>query len=267
MAVTIIKKGDHGSAVQDLQRRLNMHGARLTVDGWFGEATEAAVATIQRRAGLVVDGVAGPKTMEALRGEDCSRRLKEADLQAAADRLGVELACVKAVNEVESRGSGFLDDGRPVILLERHIAYRQAKAADLPVDTMALRYPNLVNPTRGGYAGGAAEWSRFDNLRSVTSQQIAVEACSWGAFQVMGYHWARLGYPSAQAFRDEMSHSEDRQLDAFIRFIEADPAMLKALKAKKWAEFARLYNGPAYKENLYDAKLGAAFAKAERLAA
>ena len=267
MAVTIIKKGDHGSAVQDLQRRPNMHGARLTVDGWFGDATEAAVATIQRRAGLVVDGVAGPKTMEAMRGEDCSRRLKEADLQAAADRLGVELACVKAVNEVESRGSGFLDDGRPVILLERHIAYRQAKAADLPVDTMALRYPNLVNPNRGGYAGGAAEWSRFDNLRSVTSLQIAIEACSWGLFQVMGYHWQALGYASAEEFQAQMMDSESNQLDAFVRFVLLDPAMLKALKAKKWTEFARLYNGPAYKENLYDAKLAAAYAKAERLAA
>lgn len=267
MAVTIIKKGDHGSAVQDLQRRLNMHGARLTVDGWFGEATEAAVATIQRRAGLVVDGVAGPKTMEALRGEDCSRRLKEADLQAAADRLGVELACVKAVNAVESRGSGFLDDGRSVILLERHIAYRQAKAADLPADTMALRYPNLVNPNRGGYAGGAAEWARFENLRLITSDAIAIESCSWGLFQVMGYHWAALGYASAKDFQAQMTASEGKQLDAFVRFIEADPALLKALKAKKWAEFARLYNGPAYKENLYDAKLAAAFAKAERLAA
>lgn len=262
----IIKKGDHGSAVQDLQRRLNMHGARLTVDGWFGDATETAVATVQRRAGLVVDGVAGPKTMEAMRGDDCSRRLKESDLQSAADRLGVELACVKAVNTVESRGSGFLDDGRPVILLERHVAYRQAKAVDLPVDTMVLRYPNLINPNRGGYTGGAAEWSRFNNLRSVTSQQIAIEACSWGLFQLMGYHWQELGYASAEEFQTQMMASESNQLDAFVRFVLLDPAMLKALKAKKWADFARLYNGPAYKENLYDAKLAAAYAKAERLA-
>lgn len=266
MAV-IIKKGDHGSAVQELQRRLNLHGARLEPDGWFGDDTEAAVATIQRRAGLVVDGRAGPKTMEALRGEDISRRLKEADLQAAADRLGVLLASVKAVNAVESRGSGFLDDGRPAILLERHVAYRRAKEADLPVDMLTMRYANLVNPKRGGYAGGAAEWSRFDNLRSVTSHQIAVEACSWGLFQVMGYHWQALGYASAEDFHRCMKTSEADQLDAFVRFVLLDPALHKALKAKKWAEFARLYNGPAYKENLYDAKLAAAYAKAERLAA
>lgn len=266
MAV-IIKKGDHGSAVQELQRRLNLHGARLEPDGWFGDDTEAAVAMIQRRAGLVVDGRAGTKTMEALRGEDISRRLKEADLQAAADRLGVPLASVKAVNEVESRGRGFLDDGRPVILLERHVAYRRAKEADLPAETLAMRYPNLVNPKRGGYAGGAAEWARFDNLRSVTSHGIAVESCSWGLFQIMGYHWQALGYANEDDFKSAMMASEGQQLDAFVRFVLLDPALHKALKAKKWAEFARLYNGPAYKENLYDAKLAAAYAKAERLAA
>lgn len=263
----LIKKGAHGAIVQELQRKLNTQGAKLTVDGWFGDATEAAVANLQRRAGLVVDGIAGPKTQEALRGEAGSQRLREADLQAAADRLGVPLACVKAVNEVESRGSGFLADGRPVILLERHVAYRQAKAAGLAVDAMALRYPNLVNPKRGGYTGGAGEWSRFDNLRSVTNQQTAIEACSWGLFQVMGYHWAALGYASAEEFQAKMMAGEDHHLDAFVRYVLLDPALVKALKAKKWAEFARLYNGPAYKENLYDAKLAAAYVKAERLAA
>ncbi|MBN3005575.1 N-acetylmuramidase family protein [Chromobacterium alkanivorans] len=266
MAVTI-KKGDHGSAVAELQRTLNSHGAKLDVDGWFGDATEAAVATVQRRAGLVVDGIVGVKTQEALRGQQDTRRMCEADLVAAADRLGVPLACVKAVNAVESRGSGFLDDGRPAILLERHIAYRQGKEAGMPVDVMASRYSNLINPKRGGYAGGSAEWARFDNLRSITSQQIAVEACSWGMFQVMGYHWAALGYADAEDFQRAMMASEANQLDAFVRYVLLDPALSKALKAKKWAEFARLYNGPAYKENLYDAKLAAAYAAAERLAA
>lgn len=263
----VMKKGAHGAAVQELQRKLNTQGAKLTVDGWFGDATEAAVATVQRRAGLVVDGIAGPKTMEVLRGECTKPRLREADLQAAADRLGVPLACIKAVNAVESRGSGFLPDGRPAILLERHVAYAKAKDAGLDADALASRYPNLINPVRGGYAGGAAEWSRFDNLRAVAGDTIAIAACSWGLFQVMGYHWERLGYPSAQAYRDSMYLNEANQLEAFARFIEADPALLKALKGKRWAEFARLYNGPAYKENCYDAKLAAAFDRAERLAA
>lgn len=263
--VVTLKFGSTGSAVLQLQKALNTHGASLIADAWFGKSTEAAVAAFQRSVGLVVDGVAGPKTISALLGDDYSRLLREADLQAAADRLGVELACVKAVNAVESRGSGFLPDDRPIILLERHVAYRQAKSVKMPVDTMALRYPNLINQKRGGYSGGAAEWSRFDNLRSVTTQSIAVESCSWGLFQIMGHHWNDLGYASADDFQQCMASREGAQLEAFIRFIEANPTLLKALKSKKWADFARMYNGPAYKENLYDAKLAAEYTKAERL--
>ena len=50
-------------------------------------------------------------------------------------------------------------------------------------------------------------------------------------------------------------------LDAFVRFILADPTLLKALRAGAWATFAKQYNGPAYKENMYDVKLQRAYAR------
>ena len=40
---------------------------------------------------------------------------------------------------------------------------------------------------------------------------------------------------------------------------QSGAALLKALQSRKWADFARLYNGPAYKENLYDVKLARAY--------
>ena len=46
---------------------------------------------------------------------------------------------------------------------------------------------------------------------------------------------------------------------AFVRFIEADAELLDALKARQWPEFARIYNGPAYREGLYDVKLDRAY--------
>jgi hypothetical protein len=88
---------------------------------------------------------------------------------------------------------------------------------------------------------------------------IAYQSCSWGQFQIMGYHWQRLGFADIDAFVSAMQSSEASQLAAFARFIETDPALLKALKARKWADFARLYNGPAYKANLYDTKLARAY--------
>ena len=87
----------------------------------------------------------------------------------------------------------------------------------------------------------------------------ALESASWGAFQIMGFHWQRLGYASVQDFVTEMSAGESQQFDAFTRFIETDPALLKALKSRKWAEFAKLYNGPDYLRNLYDTKLQRAY--------
>lgn len=49
-----------------VQHLLNEHGAELQVDGVFGAGSAAAVEEFQRAEGLVVDGVAGPKTFAAL---------------------------------------------------------------------------------------------------------------------------------------------------------------------------------------------------------
>lgn len=253
-------KGDLGAPVADLQRRLNAVGLKLAVNAVFDAETEAAVIAFQLRAGLVADGWAGAKTMAALLGGERDRkRLSEADLARAAGRLGVPVASIKAVNAVESNGAGFLPDGRPKILYERHVAYRLAAEAELAPELFWQRSPNVLNPQRGGYIGGAAEWSRLSSALQVLPAEVAYGACSWGQYQIMGYHWAALGYDSIEQFVEAMKQSEGLQLDAFCRFIEADPALFKALKAKKWADFARLFNGPAYKENLYDVKLSRAY--------
>jgi hypothetical protein len=61
-----LKKGARGTAVQDLQNRLNANGASLSVDGSFGPKTDAAVRAFQAARGLSVDGIVGPRTWGAL---------------------------------------------------------------------------------------------------------------------------------------------------------------------------------------------------------
>ena len=39
----VLKRGDKGDAVKDLQRALNRIGSMLTIDGDFGQGTEAAI--------------------------------------------------------------------------------------------------------------------------------------------------------------------------------------------------------------------------------
>lgn len=252
----MLKLHDIGQAVTGLQRLLGVPATAV-----YDEATQLAVSDAQRRFGLVVDGIAGPKTMEALtRGIRPARLLGDADLKAAAEVLGVPIAAVRAVNQVESRGSGYLADGRPVILFERHVFFRELEKAGVDAQAIASKYPTLCAHERGGYSGGSAEWTRMELAASVSyHREAALRSASWGLFQIMGYHASALGYASAQDFAADMALSEGQQLQAFVRFIKADSALHKALKALKWAEFARIYNGPAYRDNAYDLKLARAF--------
>lgn len=261
--MTLLRRGDVGAEVRELQRLLRVRGARIELTGAFDDATALAVVMGQTRYGLVVDGVAGPKTLLALQLDGrVPGHLGADDLRRAAVTLDVKLAAVRAVNEVESQGPGFLPDGRPVILFERHIMYRQLRAAGHDADGLARQYPNIVNPVRGGYMGKAAEHMRLAQAAGL-DQACALASASWGMFQIMAYHWERLGYASVQDFTDSMRRGEAEQLDAFVRFVLADPSLHKALKGLRWATFASLFNGPAYKDNLYDVKLSRAFTRYE----
>lgn len=65
--VKTLRKGDSGLTVKWLQELLLAAGHELgKADGIFGAKTEAAVRAFQRDAGLVVDGIAGKKTLAAL---------------------------------------------------------------------------------------------------------------------------------------------------------------------------------------------------------
>ena len=62
----LLKKGSAGTDVKTLQELLNQLGAALSVDGDFGNDTEAAVKAFQKKAGLKQDGKYGDQTHTAL---------------------------------------------------------------------------------------------------------------------------------------------------------------------------------------------------------
>lgn len=63
-----VKKGDSGSLVKEIQKKLIAAGYRLTygADGIFGNETESAVLAFQKSNKLAVDGIVGAQTYAAL---------------------------------------------------------------------------------------------------------------------------------------------------------------------------------------------------------
>lgn len=61
-----VAQPDDGAAVKALQQDLVALGYDLEVDGDLGKKTKAAVEAVQRRAGIKVDGIAGPATKSAI---------------------------------------------------------------------------------------------------------------------------------------------------------------------------------------------------------
>jgi peptidoglycan hydrolase-like protein with peptidoglycan-binding domain len=58
---TLLQQGSHGAAVTKVQRALH-----VTANGRYSPRTTHAVQTFQRKDGLLVDGIVGPQTWDAL---------------------------------------------------------------------------------------------------------------------------------------------------------------------------------------------------------
>jgi hypothetical protein len=179
------------------------------------------------------------------------KTLTEQDYINAAKDLGCEVAAIKAVAEVESRGSGFLPNGEPKILFERHRFYKYTNGG------YTKSHPDICNKTPGGYGKESEQHAKLQRA-ALLNRDAALMSCSWGKFQVMGDNWKSLGYSTLQQFVNKMYESEAGHLDAFVRYIKVN-GLQRHIKNKNWAEFAKGYNGPGYKINHYDVKMAVAY--------
>jgi hypothetical protein len=177
--------------------------------------------------------------------------LTEIDFQRAAKKLRCEVASVKAVAEVESRGKGFYASGFPVILFEKHIFRKYTQGR------YNKSHPHLSGSAGGYGAAGQNQINKFNEAFGL-NPIAAMKACSWGKFQIMGFNHAVCGYEDVGAFVDAMKESEGKQLDAFVEFVIGNGLGLY-LRTKNWAAFAKGYNGAGYRKNNYDTKMASAY--------
>lgn len=181
------------------------------------------------------------------------------EISKASQSLGLEPALMAAVVHVESgMRLDAMVNGRPepLIRFEGHYFDRRLKGATRErARTEGLSSPHagaIVNPE-----GQAARWRLLERAAGI-DRRAAYESTSWGLGQVMGAHWAWLGYRNVEALVHEARSGLAGQLRLMARFIDrsglADP-----LRRKDWVAFARGYNGPAFARNGYDRKLAVAY--------
>jgi hypothetical protein len=182
--------------------------------------------------------------------------LTAAEIKEAADRMACDVACVKAVLKVESKGRGFSADGRPIILFEPHVFSKQT------IRKFDISNPNVSYKSWGQKPYPGTQAGRYAQLEEAFAldPEAAVGAASWGLFQILGLNYKACGFSSATAFVADMSQSEARMLAAFEAFVRANK-ILDELQKKDWAGFARVYNGPGQVEK-YAKLLSDAYAAA-----
>lgn len=62
-----VRSGNRGVIARQVQAYLLAYGASIVLDGQFGVATDKALRAFQSKHRLTVDGIAGPKTLAAMR--------------------------------------------------------------------------------------------------------------------------------------------------------------------------------------------------------
>lgn len=184
-----------------------------------------------------------------------AKRIDDIDLPKLGSLIGVGEDEIHAFLDAETKGKGFDSQGRPRILFERHIFYRRLSGSkrDLAVKQ------GLANPKPGGYGKESIQYSKLEKAMKI-DVDAALESCSWGLAQVMGYNHVDAGYNSIDEFVLAMMDDEENHLWAAINFIKSNH-LDDELQKHNWAGFARGYNGPNYRINKYDEKLAAAYAK------
>lgn len=159
-------------------------------------------------------------------------RLTDEDYKKVADELGVDIATMKAVVEIEAGKShkGFVSPGKPLINFDLTMFKRQLSQAGIKYGkyTSYVCFKPVNTRKYGSY--GNAQWARLESARTI-SRDVANKSAFWGMFQIGGFNWKCCGCATVDEFVERMSQSEAEQLELFAQFcINRD--LVKYLKKK-----------------------------------
>lgn len=198
----------------------------------------------------------------------------QGDIEAAAKELGCEPGLIYAIAKQESSSSSFFMLGSrtvPKILYERHWfkkltrpnkstpspyektyqdicgpAYRRAKKnkEGKLIDQSTKEVITSVDDTYG--PEGLPQYKRLMKAYQL-DHDAALQSCSWGKFQIMGFNYKAAGFANVISFTKAMSRGDPEHIKAFLKFAKNNPILLTGLKKKDFEKIAAGHNGKEWR--------------------
>lgn len=178
-------------------------------------------------------------------------------------QYGIDERLLRAVVAVESGGSGFRD-GRLLIRFEPHVFIGmlpddKKEAARNLFTTGSPAWDGNQHRMNGQpfHGNQLREWAALAEACKI-DRHAAIQSISMGAPQIMGFHYAKLGYGSPDAMLLDFAKSQDNQIVAMFKFLEHSGA-LAHLQQGNLDGFITIYNGSgqvAHYRKLINGQLG-----------
>lgn len=186
----------------------------------------------------------------------------------AAHKLSVDPHFMQAVILQESARQGFGEEGKALIAYEGHW-FSQLTAGAYDKKYPSISFPRFRMPRKGeDHPYNATQEQRWGLLlfAATIDYEAAVQATSFGLFQIMGFNYNLCGCDSPAQFVEAMHVSEQRQFQLFLTFIKefdcleplqkGDPLAfaLRYNTGKNWRN-PREYNNPSSHAKRYATQL------------
>lgn len=184
-----------------------------------------------------------------------AKQLEDIDIPKVGALVGINEDRMHAIMDVEAGGDGFDSIGRPKMLRETHIFYRElafspgkqqlAVSQGLATTHWVRNYPKESYP----------------DLRRMMAidEMAALKSCSWGMGQIMGFNHLLAGYDTVSKMVEAFAEDEEHQLAGIVGFIEraglSPAARAISSNPETCRAFGRGYNGEAYASQGYHTRI------------
>lgn len=176
------------------------------------------------------------------------RILESMDCNDVANKHNISVYHIETIALMESNNDMFYK-GKLKILFEPHVFWRRllAKGYDMDkllLDNIKLSSQGVLTPDRlvaGEYGTYLQQHDKLEKASRIDSN-IALESCSYGSRQIMGFHWEAFGFSSVSEMVDCISLPEYQETFLSL-WLQNNKKAVIALQRNDFARFCRYYVG------------------------